>query len=128
MFNTKKKFFKSKITDVDRYIWDLEFKIEKSRQIREGIRLDRNRALESVVQLDTQLKNTTDEKEKEGLEKQKQELVDKANRYESQMKMIDNEINGGQPTEDNPAGIGIMEKIKSFIELREMYKDYIKKI
>lgn len=128
MFNTKKRFFKNKVKEVNKYIWDLEFKIEKSRQVREGIRLDRDKAVETVIQLETQLKNTTDSKLKESLEAQKKHNEENIPRYEAQMKMIDAEINGGQPTEENPAGIGIIERIKSFIELREMYKDYAKKL
>lgn len=128
MFNTKKRFFKNKIKDVSKYIWDLEFKIEKSRQVREGVRLDRERTLELVSQLEVQIKGTEDSKKKTELEGQIKKLQDNIARYEAQMKMIDFEIDGGQPSEENPAGIGILEKISSFIELRKMYEDYIKRI
>jgi len=62
------------------------------------------------------------------MEKERDTIKDNVSRYESQMKMIDSEIDGGEPTEYSPSGVGILERIKSLYELKEMYKEYIKSL
>ena len=129
IFNKKYRFFKKKAQDVQYTIWDLDFKIAKSREVREGVRQDRDRAIEGINQIDNVLPSITIKpEEKESLEKDKATLQENVTRYEAQMKMIDDQINGGVPSEDNPAGIGIMERIKSLTELREMIKQYMRRI
>lgn len=117
MFNKKKRFFKQKIESVQNMIWDLEFKVAKSKQIREGIRLDRDQVIQAIQSLNP-------EKEVEKVK----ELTERKERYEKQIKMIDDEINGGTPTENSPEGIGINEKLESLHSLKELYKEYIKTI
>jgi hypothetical protein len=126
LFNTKYKFFKNKVTSVQYAIWDLEFKLSKSRQIREGVRLDRDRAIEAINGMTSQLNATEDKEKRENLEAEIAKATDNKTRYEQQMDMIDFEINGGKPTENNPSGIGILEQLKSYAELQGMYKDYLK--
>lgn len=124
IFNKKYKYFKSKFEQVQREIWNLDFKIAKSRQVREGIRQDRDHALNSLNAIETALK----EKKTPELEKDKASLEDNVKRYEAQMKMIDEQIEGGFVSDENPAGIGIKEQMKSLAELRNMYEDYLKKL
>lgn len=120
----KKQFFKDKITNVTYNIWDLEFKVAKSRQVREGVRQDRDRAIETVASLEARLKT----EKKEEAEKTKAEIAatqDNVKRYEAQMLMIDKQINGFSGTENEEPVIGILEQLKSLAELREMYKSHI---
>lgn len=125
MFNKKKNFFKDKIDLVTKNIWELEFKTAKSRQIREGVRLDRDRAIESIINIDNAIKaNPKDE----NLPKQKAQFEENIKRYEAQMLMIDKQINGFAGTETEEPVIGIMEQLKSLAELRVMYRDYIKSL
>lgn len=122
MFNTKKSFFKEKVRDVTKAIWELEFKIAKARQLREEIRADRGHALERVNVLDTMIEGSKDEAQKKEMTEQKETLIDNAKRYESQMAMIDKQINGDSESKE-PSHI---ETLKAMTELREMYKAYIK--
>lgn len=127
ILNSKYRYFRRKVTDVTHSMWELEFKIAKSRQVREGIRQDRDRAVESVHQITEALK-TAKKEDKEKYEADKVAHEENTKRYEAQMKMIDDEINGGTPTEGNPSGIGIMERLKSYAELRNMYVEYAKSV
>lgn len=128
LFNPKYKFFKDKVTAVTKTIWDAEFKIEKSRQVREGVRQDRDRALEAVGRIDAQIATEKDKANLETLEGNKKQMQEEVARYEAQMKMIDDQVNGAEATKDSDMVIGLMEQVKSLVELREMYKSYLTKI
>jgi len=129
MFNPKKKFFKEKIKQVTMTIWELEFKVEKSRQVREGIRQDRDRAIESILQIETLLKNPDNAPEqKEQGEKSLALFKDQASRFEAQIKMIDDQINGIPAEGENPGQQGILETIHGLVELKGMYKEYVKSL
>lgn len=133
--NKKKKFFKAKIEEVTKTIWELEFKIAKSRQIREGVRQDRDRAVENKGHVVERLKNEKDKEKIKELEEQVKLNEENIKRYEAQMKMIDDQIQGSDqqnPSDEYPDGVpavvGILEKIKSFTELRIMYQEYLKQL
>ena len=128
MFNTKKRFFKDKIDSVTKTIWEFEFKIQKSRQVREGVRLDRDRAIEAIQQIDARIKGETKEEEKAKMEVEKGKFQENVKRYEEQMLMMDKQITGFAWDETHEPIIGILEQIKSLVELREMYKDHISKM
>lgn len=125
--NAQYRYFYKKINDVQRSIWEYEFKVAKSRQIREGVRTDRDRAMQAIANLEDMLKTAPEEK-KEQLNKDLAANKDNVARYEAQMKMIDDQINGGAVTDANPAGIGILEQIKSLTELKLMYQDYCSRL
>lgn len=127
LFSSKYRYFYRKVRDVQNSIWEYEFKVAKSRQVREGVRMDRDRATEAANNIDMGLK-TAPEEQKAKLEADLKAMQDNILRYEAQMKMIDDQINGGAATEANPAGIGILEQIKSLTELRLMYLDYISRL
>lgn len=116
MFNKKKKHFKRKLFDVERAMWDLEFKMGQAGELREKIRLDRDAQVIRVTALEGKKES------EEELAKVK-ELVE---RYEKQMKMIDDQVNGGTPAEDDPTGEGIVGKIARLHELKVMLTNYIK--
>ena len=125
--NRQYRYFSRKVRDVQNSIWEYSFKVSKSRAIREGIRMDRDRAMQAAANVEDALKTAPADK-KEDLEKSLAGNKENATRYEAQMKMIDDQINGGAATQDNPAGIGILEQIKSLTELRLMYIDYLGRI
>ena len=119
--NPKYKLFTRKIRDVQLSIWEQEFKVAKSRQVREGVRQDRDRAVNAVLNLDASVKDKAQEKE---LAEQKATLQDNIKRYEAQMKMIDDQINGVPAKGEDPGIQGIMENIASLVELKGMFKSY----
>lgn len=116
MFNKKKKHFTQKLFDIERTMWDLEFKKQQAGELREKIRLDRDAQVNSKAMLEAQ-------KDKEEELKKVEDLIE---RYEKQMKMIDDQVNGGQPAEDDPTGEGIVGRIARLHELKIMLTNYIK--
>lgn len=120
----KYRMFSKKIRDVRTAIEEQKFKIAKSRQIREGVRQDRERVAQAVFNLDEALKN---EKDKDRIAKMTEERAANAEavtRYEKQMQMIDNQINGVPASGDQPGEQGILDTIASLTELLSMYKEY----
>lgn len=133
--NKKYRFFLKKIKNVDKSIWEYEFKISKSRQVREGIRKDRDRVVENKNHLETKISEEKDEKLKKGFEKDLEQSKEMIKKYEGQMKLIDDQINGVlkvEPNDEYPDGIppqvGILETIESLTELKLMYNEYLKQI
>lgn len=123
MFNKKLKYFKQKLANVDKALWDLEFKREKSAQVREEIRLKRDRLVETQNHLAQQVKKEGDDASKE-LSK----VTDDIKRFEAQINMIDVEIYGKEPTAEDVGQQGINDQIDSLNELKQMVKEYIKTI
>lgn len=126
--NNRYRFFYKKFKSVQYSIWDLEFKVSKSRQIREGVRQDRDRAIDASQRVAAAIEGIKDATKRKELEAEKTIVEDNAKRYESQMKMIDDEISGVPAKGDDPGRQGILDTIKAYAELREMYKDYLTKI
>lgn len=126
--NRKYRVFARKAKDVDVAIWEQDFKIAKSRQIREGIRQDRERTLEAVNRISAAVDAEQDPEKKKALEAERASHADNATRYEAQMRMIDNQINGVPAQGENPGENGILETIQSLAELRAMYQQYMKDI
>lgn len=122
--NKKYRFFSEKVVSVQRALWDLEFKVAKSRQVREGVRQDRDRAIEVQQHLTARIAQEKDEKIKKEYETQLADMVEKQKRYEQQMKMTDDQIAGSNGDETHEPVIGIIEQLNSYAELRNMYKDY----
>lgn len=120
---TSKKYrlFSKKIQNVQATIWEFDFKVLKSQQIREGVRQDRERAVEALQQIEAQLKGAPTPE----LEKQKEGLLANIARYEKQMQMIDRQVQGYVGSDTEEPVIGILEEIGSLSELREMYKHYL---
>lgn len=116
------RVFYKKTKDHQVAIWELEFKIAKSRQLREGVRQDRDRAVESVNRLKAVIEQEKDKAVKAQLEEQSKAHQENADRFEKQMALIDGQING---TTDES---GILERLKSVVELRNMTFDYMSKL
>lgn len=123
IFNKKYQFFQEKIDAVTKTIWDFEFKISKSRQVREGVRQDRDRAVEAAQHIKVKSEGAKGD-DKKKLEDELAKMVENKERYEKQMKMIDDQIQGANATENSDAVIGLNEQLKSLVELKQMYKSY----
>jgi hypothetical protein len=122
------RFFYRKLYSVQASIWEAEFKITKSRQVREGVRQDRDRTVEIANNLANAVKTEKDEAKKDELEANALKAKDDIKRYEAQMKMVDDQINGSNGDESHEPVIGLVEQIKSLVELKAMYKDYMNRI
>lgn len=129
---TKKFHFKGKQEGTQRMIWDLEFKIHKTKEIKEEIRQEYDFMNARIATLETQIKDfpkDKDKNEKALLEDQKKRAERDRDRFENQMKALDLEINGAKPSKDYPDGVqGINSQVDSLRELVGMLKSWRKKL
>lgn len=128
--DSKKAHFKNKLLGTYRLIWDLEFKVFKTKEIREGIRQEYDNMSSRIASLEDQIKNWPSDKdqgEKARLEDQKVIAARDRDRFQHQMASLDAEVHGLKPSNENPNGmVGILEQIDSLRELAGMLKDHIK--
>jgi uncharacterized protein YllA (UPF0747 family) len=122
--NWKYRFFTKKIRDVEMAMLEADFKIAKSRQLREQIRQDRDRAVESARNISEKLEKSISDEEKKQLKEELTLHQENKPRFEKQMDMIDREIHGFRGTETEEPVIGILERLASMAELKQMYKEY----
>lgn len=125
--NQQYRFFKRKLYQVQASIWEAEFKTAKSRQVREGVRQDRDRAKEAMNQITAGIPTA----QGDGLKKMQADLdalTDNVQRYEAQMAMVDKQINGFMGDETHEPVIGLLEQIKSYVELKLMYISYMSEL
>lgn len=129
---SKKAYFKSRLESTTGTIWDLEFKVFKTREIREEIRQSYDQMCSRIQSYDEQIKNWPADKpeaERKTIEDQKVLAERDAERYVKQMQMLDAEVDGLKPTAENPQGqVGINEQIDSLREVQGMLKDYLASI
>lgn len=127
---SKKSHFKQKRGGVEKMIWDLEFKIFKTREIREDVRKEYDQAKSRLSILQEQIDNwppDKDEGDKKVLEDKLVLLKRDIERFEAQLKSLDLEVEGSVPTKDYPDGVqGIKHQIDSLRELKLMLRDWIK--
>ena len=127
---SKKAHFKQKLDGVKRMICDMEFKVFKTKEIREGVRKEYDHMSARIDALKTQISNFEGkEEDKKTIEDQKTISERDAEKIKNQLLSLDVEIYGQKPTNDNPEGIsGITEQIGSLRELHQMLKDWIAKL
>lgn len=129
---TRKGHFKQKLEGTSKMIWDLEFKVFKTREIREDIRQEYDFMVSRVDNFDKTIKTWPkdgDISERKRVEDQKVLAERDRDRLLNQVKDLDSEISGAKPTNENPEGhIGITEQIDSVRELQGMLRDFIKSI
>jgi chromosome segregation ATPase len=134
IFNEKKKYFRKKLDGVKKMVWDLEFKREKTRTIREEIRQEYDKGRAQLTILEAQIKS---QKEKPTMEKGEIARLDDretllkrdVERFKMQIDGLDAEVNGAAPTEQVREGVqGINQQIDALRELDEMLKDYVRKL
>lgn len=122
--NRKYRVFCRKIKDSDVAIWECDFKIAKSRYMRESARMERDKAMDAIHNVENALKGVSNKQEREKMEKDKEMAQDLVKKYEKQMEMIDGQIEGVQASETTLAQPGLKEVLENLVELRSMYKDY----
>lgn len=132
LFNWKKKYFRDKMRSVEKMILDLEFSKFKKAELREEVRqmYDNKKAqLMALEQLIASEKTvpTMSKDEAARLDDDKVLIEKDINTHKDQMVVLDVEIRGQAPTNDNPEGIqGINSQIEAFRELVIMIRDYIR--
>lgn len=125
--NPKKKYFKQKLDAVQKSIWDFEFKLFKTREIREDVRKVYDGAKASLFSIEQQLAAAPDEERRKQLEDQKVLAERDIQRYEAQMMQLDIEISGAKPSPEMPDGFnGITNQLDSLQELKVMVTEYTK--
>lgn len=128
----KKKYFKIKTEQVQRMIWDLEFKRHKTLQLREKVRqeYDNLKARLQIIQarLDSMKgKESTDEYK--GIQDEQTRANLSLKSYEEQMTAMDTDVNGSPKTNQYPEGYeGINDQLGALRELVVMLKDYQKSL
>jgi len=129
---SKKQHFKHKLEGVGKMIWDLEFKMYKTREIREDVRREYDQQKARLSILEEQIKNWSkdkDEGDRKKLEDQVLLIQRDINRFEQQLKQLDLECEGSKPTNEYPDGVqGISHQIDSLQELKVMIKEWLKNV
>lgn len=127
---SKKRYFNGKLQGTRNMIWDFEFKVFKTREIREDIRQQYDQMLSRIEGYKTQLENwpaEQPEEDKKRVEDLRTLAERDAERFLKQMQMLDAEIEGVKPTVENQGGqVGVSEQIDSLREVEGMLKDYVK--
>lgn len=128
---TEWSYFKKRVEDAQKLIWDMQFKAFKTMEIREEIRHEYDMMKSRVASLEGQLANFPVDGNKDELarlEDTKKKSEEDCKRFELQMKQLDDEVKGAKPSNENPEGItGIYQQIDSLKEVKGMVEDYMKK-
>lgn len=127
---TKRIHFEERLRGTRATIWDLQFKVFKTREIREDVRKEYDQMKARIEAYDTQLKNWPADKtegDKKNMEDDKARAERDAERFLKQMQMLDLEVEGSKPTAELPDGYaGITQQIDSLREVEKMLQDYLK--
>lgn len=130
--NTKKDHFLHKLRGTRSLIWDLQFKVFKTREIREEIRHEYDMMKARIEAFDKKLAEYPadgDQTEKARVEDQRTLALKDAERYLAQIQGLDVEVEGAKPSDAYPNGHdGIMQQIDSLRELEKMLQDWIKEL
>lgn len=127
---SKKGYFKRKFKAVGEMIWDLEFKIFKTREMREGLRKEYDYMNSRLETINVQIKNWPedgDKDERARLDDQLALATRDAERLLEQIKGLDAEVEGIKPSAENHAGIeGMANQVEALQELRAMLGSWIR--
>jgi len=125
--NSKKSHYKNKLKGTTKMRWDLEFKVNKTEQIREEVRKEYDYMKSRIDTIEQSAKNEKDEAQKDNILDKKIVAEKDAERLLNQIKALDVEINGTTPNEQYRDGVtGIVDQIATFRELEGMLRKYIK--
>ena len=124
---TRKAHFKAKLKATRQMRWDLDFKVFKTKEIREGVREQYDNAKHRLFNLEKQRDAIEAGKpERDPLQKDIDTLTEDTKRYEGQIKSLDIEVAGAVPGPEFPEGvIGLNDQIDSLRELETMLKEHI---
>lgn len=129
---TRKDHLKRRLQGTREMIWDLQFKVFKTREIREEIRQEYDLMKSRLEHVENQIKNfpaDKDQGDKARLEDDKVRIQNDTNRFLAQMKQLDIEVEGSKKTNEFPEGAtGITQNIDSLRELESMIRDYLKEM
>jgi len=121
--------FTSKIQGVEQMIWDLQFKLFKTAEIREDIRKEHEASRSRLETITKQLEafpKDGNKDEKARLEDTKVRTEKDCERFVAQMQALDVEMHGSPKTNEYPDGAtGITHQIDSYRELQEMLKQWL---
>lgn len=128
----KKSYFKSRIEEVDRAIWNLEFSRAKLKMIREGVRQQYDRLNEMRVGAEQALEA---EKKSEAPDSKKVEhftkLVEKyspdVEYMKKQMEGLENAIST-EATDEKGNPVGLNKRIEAARTMKEMLSEYRKEL
>ena len=125
-----KDHFKRRLQGTRETIYDLQFKVFKTREIREEIRQEYDMMKSRVESLTKQIAEwpkDAPEGDRKRLEDDKVRAEQSVNRFLAQMKELDLEVEGSKKTNEYPDGVtGVTQNIDSLRELETMIVDYIK--
>lgn len=131
----KRRHFKNRLAASKQMMWDLEFKIAKTKQMREGIRVEYDAAKSRHFNIEEQFKEektsgaTIPEEQRKQLVDQKTVLERDIPRLEQALLQLDAEIEGVKPSAENPHGsAGVQNQIDQLRELHGMLEDHIKSV
>lgn len=126
---TKKRHFKMKLAGTEKMIYDLEFKVYKTKEIREQIREEYDFMCSRIHGYEEQLKGKLDKEDKKVVENTLEKAKTDRDRLKAQVEHLDIEINGTTPNERYPDGVtGTYQQIDSLRELTGMLKSWIKNV
>lgn len=111
------------LSDINRVIWNQEFKRFKALAVREQLRREYDVAISALNAVTPQA--AADEKN-EKLQDQKKQVEERVNMLKGQIDDMDYRINGALPSEDREGAIGITQELESSIEMREYIKAFVK--
>lgn len=124
MFNKKKKYFQTMLAEMQKVIWDLEFKKFKTMQVRENNRRQYDRASDALQRVTVESNAKPENKE---LLAQKENIERSVTNIKAEIDTMDQMISGAEPSEINPEGVeGITQKLDSFVELKGYLQRFIK--
>lgn len=116
-----------KIWNLQRQIWDFEFKKHSTLELREQIRIDRDRQMEQLDALSLEIEKSHKADTKKELENRLSQAKETVGRFESQMKMLDEEVNGVPfKSPEEPGRQGINDTLGSLAETKKMVENYLK--
>lgn len=130
----KKQHFYSKLKQARGQAWEMEFKKFQTMELMELIRLDRDKAKEAADACRVESEREHKPETKAELLQKKTIAEDNAERYEKQIVMLQNEVNGvaynpGDPEkgiEPNPGQQGLNDTIAAIGEITKMFVLYLK--
>ena len=126
----KKNHYRQKLEGTEKLIWDLEFKLFKTQEVREDIRKEYDTQKSRLASIEETIKNWKGDKAEKARHEDTKVLVERdIQRFEAQMKQLDIEMYGSTKTNEYPDGAkGIKDDIDSLRELTGMLKDWIIKV
>ena len=127
---SKKRHFKNKLKGSRQTRWDLEFKVEQTKKIREDIRVEFDFMNSSVATIEKEIAEFKGEEgDKAKLEDRLVLAIRDRDRLLKQIASLDVEISGAEKSAQHPDGAqGILQTIDSIREIEGMVESWIKSI